>query len=148
VWQNGGRRAAGPRIARGGREPVRFLSQRRSKHQAGVAVVPGRGLFEVYQAGALTVLGFGGRDVLDDYNVAQCRDEIMQLVRQHRCTALAFDLTGVKLVPSGLLGLLASLKKLGIEVHVFNPSEDMREVLEITKLKQFMEVHDVEVGRA
>jgi anti-anti-sigma factor len=108
-------------------------------------VAAGKALFEVYQAGELTVLGFGGRDVLDDYDVAQCRDEITRLVRQHQCRALAFDLTGVRLMPSGLLGLLASLKKLGIDVHVFNPSEDVREVLEITKLKAFMEIHQVEV---
>ena len=105
----------------------------------------GKALFQVYQAGELTVLGFGDRDVLDDYNVAQCRDEIAQLVRQHHCQALAFDLTGIKLMPSGLLGLLASLKRLGIDVHVFNPSEDVREVLEITKLKAFMEIHQIEV---
>ncbi|HUG92330.1 MAG TPA: STAS domain-containing protein [Planctomycetaceae bacterium] len=107
----------------------------------------GKGLFEVYQAGELTVLGFGGRDVLDDYNVAQCRDEISQLVRQHQCKTLALDLTGVTLIPSGLLGLLASLKRLGIDVHVFNPSDDVREVLEITKLKAFMEIHDVDIAR-
>ena len=105
----------------------------------------GSKLFEVYQAGQLTVLGFGGRDVLDDYNVAQCRDEIMQLVREHECRALAFDLTGVRLLPSGLLGLLASLKRSGIDVHVFNPTADVREVLEITKLDAFMEVHEVEI---
>ena len=105
----------------------------------------GSKLFEVYQAGALTVLGFGGRDILDDYNIAECRDEIVGLIRQHQCRALAFDLTGVKLLPSGLLGLLASLKRSGIDVHVFNPTADVREVLEITKLNAFMEVHEVEI---
>ncbi|MBW3541142.1 MAG: STAS domain-containing protein [Planctomycetes bacterium] len=100
---------------------------------------------QVYETGKLTVLGFGGRDVLDDFNVAQCRDEIVALIKQHGCETLAFDLTGVKLIPSGLLGLLASLRKLGVRVHIYNPSEDVREVLAITHLNEFLEVHEVEV---
>ena len=65
---------------------------------------------EVYQAGELTVIGFGGREVLDDMNVAECRDELVHLIREHHCTVMAFDLTRVRLVPSGLLGLLASIQ--------------------------------------
>ncbi len=96
----------------------------------------------VYEAGKLTVVGFGRHDVLDHVNVPQCRDELAQLIREHNCEVLAFDLTGVKLIPSGMLGLLASLHKLGVTVMVFNPSEDMKEVMQITKLDQFLEVHE------
>ena len=93
---------------------------------------------EVYQAGELTVIGFGGREILDDLNVAECRDELVDLIRQNQCKVLAFDLTRVRLVPSGLLGLLASIRKQGVEVHLYNPSSDIREVLEITKLDQVL----------
>jgi len=101
---------------------------------------------EVYQAGQLTVIGFGGREVLDDMNVAECRDELVQLIREHNCNVLALDLTRVRLVPSGLLGLLASIRKQGIEVHLYNPSADIREVLEITKLDELLQVHFVEIA--
>ena len=104
-----------------------------------------QGTLEVYEAGQLTVIGFGGRDVLDDVNVAECRDEIAALIKEHACKVLAFDLTGVKLLPSGLLGLLASLRQLGVDVHIYNPSEDVREVLEITRLDQMMQVHEIEI---
>lgn len=36
----------------------------------------GQGMLEVYEAGRLTVLGFGGRDVLEHINLSECRDEI------------------------------------------------------------------------
>lgn len=101
---------------------------------------------EIYQAGELTVIGFGGREVLDDMNVADCRDELVELIRENQCKTLAFDLTGVKLIPSGLLGLLASIRKQGVEVHLYNPSSDIREVLEITKLDQVLQLHDLELG--
>jgi len=101
---------------------------------------------EVYQAGELTVIGFGGREVLDDMNVSECRDELVELIRSHDCKVLAFDLTRVRLIPSGLLGLLASIRKQGVEVHLYNPSADIREVLEITKLDQVLQLHELEIA--
>ncbi len=100
---------------------------------------------EVYAAGELTVLGFGGSEVLEHIDLSECRTEIAALVREHGCRNLAFDLTGVKLMPSGMLGLLASLRQLGVEVHLYNACPDIREVLEITRLDALMHLHDVEV---
>ncbi len=100
---------------------------------------------EVYEAGELTVIGFGGREVLDELNMAECRDEIWELIRNHRCSTLAIDLTGVRLIPSGLLGVLASVHRKGVEIHLYNPSEDIREVLEITKLDQLFHLHELEL---
>lgn len=100
-------------------------------------------ILEVYKAGKLTVVGFGGKDILDRINLTDCRDEIASLIKEHHCEVLAFDLTGIKLVPSGMLGLLASLKKLGVEVHIYNPSRDIRDVLEIMKLDRVMQIHDL-----
>lgn len=103
-----------------------------------------RRVLEVYRSGRLTVVGFG--DVpLDRINVSDCRDEITALVRENACEVLAVDLTGATMIPSGLLGLLASLRQLKVEVHVYNPSEDVREVLEITKLDQVLHVHELEL---
>ena len=100
-------------------------------------------VLRVYETGPLTVVGFGGADDPDQIDLGECREEIMQLLKLHECKTLAFDLTGVRLVPSGLLGLLASLKKLGIEVHLYNPSNDVREVLEITRLDKLFKIHEL-----
>lgn len=103
------------------------------------------GNLEVYEAGSLTVVGFGGREVLDHINVAECRDELISLIREHQCESLAVDLTGVRLIPSGLLGLLASIHKLGVDLHLYNACDDIREVLEITKLNQLIQLHEVAI---
>lgn len=102
-------------------------------------------ILEVYKVGPTTVVGFGGDDVLDTVNVAVCRAEILALINQVECEVLAFDLTGVTLLPSGLLGLLTSITKQDVAVHLYNPSEDIKEVLETTKLNTIMEVHEIEV---
>ena len=100
---------------------------------------------KVYEAGELTVVGFGGEEILDHVNVSDCRDEIVDMIEKFGCKTLAFDLTGVKLIPSGLLGLLASLRDLGVAVHLYNPSDDIREVLEITRLDQILEIHEIDI---
>jgi anti-sigma B factor antagonist len=105
-----------------------------------------RGRFlNVYQAGKLTVVSFVSAELLDQVVVSECREEIAELINENHCEVLAFDLTGVKLVPSGMLGMLASLGRLGVEVFVFNPSEEIREVLEITRLDTVLQVRDVDI---
>ena len=103
------------------------------------------GILEVYQAGKLTVVGFGGHEILDGIHLAECREGITQLLEEYDCEVFAFDLTGVKLVPSGLLGLLASLRQQDVEVHLYNPCEDIEDVLEITRLNEIIKVHKVDI---
>lgn len=101
-------------------------------------------VLRVYETGPLTVVGFGGREILDQIDLSECKSEIVSLLEQHNCKVLAFDLTGVRFIPSGLLGLLASLRRMDIEVHLYNPSDDVREVLEVTKLDQVFELHEIQ----
>lgn len=106
------------------------------------------GLLKVYSAGEVTVLGFGGSDVPSEFNAAHYRAAISDLLKAHHSFIVAFDLTGVRLVPSGMLGLLVSLTRiegLPLRVQVFNPSSNVREVLSITKLNRMIEVHEIDV---
>lgn len=103
------------------------------------------GILHVYEVGELIVLGFAGKDVPSSFNVAHYRDAIVELAQANNTGTIAFDLTGVQIVPSGILGLWASLKQQDIAVEVYNPSEDIEEVLEITKLNQIIEIKHVDV---
>lgn len=103
-------------------------------------------ILEVYSTGPTTVVGFGGRDVFDDANVAVYRDELVALIEKVQCETLAFDLTGVTFLPSGLLGLLTTLRDHNVDVHIYNPSADVREALSITHLDTLMTVHDIDVA--
>ncbi|MCA9056959.1 MAG: STAS domain-containing protein [Planctomycetaceae bacterium] len=106
------------------------------------------GLLKIYSVGPVTVLGFAGQDVPSEFNAAHYRAAISDLVRMHDAHTVAFDLTGVQLVPSGMLGLLVSLtrmKEAPIKVQLFNPSSDIREVLSITKLDRMLELCEVRV---
>lgn len=101
------------------------------------------GHLKVYEAGKVTVVGFDGVEVPDEVCVAGYREQLEKLIDQHQCETLAFDLTGVKLVPSGMLGLLISLKKKGVQIDLFNASEPLREALEVTHLLPMFNLREI-----
>ena len=101
------------------------------------------GLLRIYNAENPVVLGFGGQDVPGDFNAAHYRDSINDLIAGSETKAVSFDLTGVRIVPSGMLGLWVSLTQSGIAISVYNPNKDVRDVLSITKLDRMIAVHDV-----
>lgn len=100
-------------------------------------------ILKIYQTGELTVVGFGGKDVPDEVCIAIYRDQLFKLIDQHHCKVLAFDLTGVKLIPSGMLGVLTSLRAKVEKIELYNPSEDVRDVLRMTRLEQLFDIKEV-----
>ena len=102
-------------------------------------------LLQVYATDPIVVVGFGGAPIPDDHNLSAYRDELMDLLEQHNRKDIAFDLTGVLIVPSGIVGLLVSLVRQSINVSVFNASQEVREVFEVTQINQLVTLHNVEV---
>ena len=99
-------------------------------------------VLRVYETGSLTVIGLGETAVLDQSDVSECLEEISELVKLHDCQVLAFDLTDVEYIPSVMLGLLASLTRTGLEVHFYNISAEVREVLDLTQLGSLFTIHE------
>ena len=95
---------------------------------------------KIYAVGKRTVLGFGGQEILSQLNVTVYRDHLLSLIEEHSVETVAFDLTGIVVVPSGLLGLLASLREYDVSVELYNPSDDVREVLAVTRLDSLLQV--------
>ena len=100
-------------------------------------------ILKIYQTGELTVVGFGGQDVPDEVCIAIYRDQLFKLIDQHKCKVLAFDLSGVTLIPSGMLGVLTSLRAKVERIELYNPSEDVRDVLRMTRLEQLFDIKEV-----
>ena len=90
----------------------------------------------IYDVGESTLVGFKDTEVVDDVQLDTFREGLQQLLRENDCKTLVLDLTGVKIVSSGTLGFLFSLDRQGTAIRIYNPSEGVREVLEITKLGQ------------
>ena len=102
-------------------------------------------VLKIYQTGELTVVGFGGRDVPDEVCIAAYRTQLLDLIAEHQCKVLAFDLTGVQLVPSGMLGVLTSIRQRVDRLEIYNPSPDVKDVLKLTKLDRLFDIKEVAV---
>jgi anti-anti-sigma factor len=104
--------------------------------------------FHVYKTGRLTVVGFAARHLAEpEYRVA-CRDELLRLIDEHSCEVLVVDLMEVDIVSSWVLGILAAVRSHGIDVELYHPSPEIREILAITHLDDLLHVrHDAERAR-
>lgn len=102
-------------------------------------------ILQVLATGPTTIVSFGTADILEDINVVECRDEIINLIEESGTEVICFELSRVRLIPSGMLGLLASLRQMDLEVRILNPSPDVREVLAITNFDKLIEVEEVEL---
>ena len=101
-----------------------------------------RDLLQVRQTGRQTVVGFV-ENVPDDICVAECREQLFNLLETTGCEIVAFDMTNVIFLPSGLLGLFASVRNRNVAIQVINPSEQLRDALECTHLDRFVQAQYV-----
>lgn len=100
-------------------------------------------ILRVYETGETTVLGFGTGQLPEYLDIEETRDEIVEFLKRERSASVAFDVTGVAHVPSAMLGLWASLRRAGYPVHIYNPSRNVRAILEVTRLCRLFQLHDL-----
>ena len=103
----------------------------------------GEGKLEIYHAGSVTVVGFGGRRVETRIDFAPYRDVLTKLVNKHQCHVLAIDLRGVVLAPAGLLGVLVPIRKLVDRIELHNPSDSARRTLETIQRGSLFDICDL-----
>jgi anti-sigma B factor antagonist len=98
-------------------------------------------LLRITRDGPSLIIGFNHVDVPDEIYIAGYRQQVLRLLDEYPdCKLLTFDVTGIKLLPSGMLGLLASVKQRGRDVEVLNPSPDVRAALRVTKLDTLLTI--------
>jgi anti-anti-sigma factor len=98
-------------------------------------------VLRVYETDPIVVIGFGDA-VFDPDRITECREEIDELLALHDGKALAIDLLDVQSIPSVVLGMLASLTRLGRDVHLYNVSAEVQQVLDITRLGSLFRIHE------
>ena len=107
----------------------------------GAPAMPEQGTgYHVYKRGKLTVVGFDGRRLNDESQASQARDQLLHLIDHHDCQVLVVDLMDVSIVSSWILGILAAIKQQGVDVQLYHPSEEIRDVLSVTHLDQMLPV--------
>jgi anti-sigma B factor antagonist len=89
---------------------------------------------KITRSGRSVTIGFLGQEIVNDERcLAAHRDQLLQVIDDPDCDVVTFDLTGVKIVLSGMLGLLISARNRGREVELLNPSPEFQEILRTTR---------------
>jgi anti-sigma B factor antagonist len=99
-----------------------------------------RGRLRVHELGPRTVIGFSAADLPPEHALGAYLKEIYELIESSGCRELTFDLSEVTAIPSGFLGVMASVLKKGVAVSVKNPSREVREVLALTSFDRLVKV--------
>ena len=99
-------------------------------------------LLKVHETGDVTIIGFVNEPYLGATQVKAMSEELADIIDKHDPKVLQFDLTGVALMTSDMLGHLLSLRKSGVDIVLYNPSEDVRQIMKTTKLDLLFDVVD------
>jgi anti-anti-sigma factor len=94
-------------------------------------------VLKITHDGSAIVIGFNEVQMVDDLCIAGYRDQVFKLLEQNtNCQKLVFNVTNIKFLPSGMLGLMATVKKSGRNVELVNPTAEVREVLHLTRFDE------------
>lgn len=83
----------------------------------------------VYEAGDVTVMDLGAMDIWDGADLALIRDTLVALIVRDKRRAIGVDMSHVKYIPSGFFGMLFDWKDRGIEIHLYDPQPNVRNML-------------------
>jgi anti-anti-sigma factor len=97
-------------------------------------------VFQVRETGRLTLVRVNPEGVTDFERFEQCRDELVAILTKAGCIVVRFDIEGIPFLASGILGLLVSIRKAGVDIQIQNASEHVQDVLKVTRLDQLVEV--------
>jgi anti-anti-sigma factor len=97
-------------------------------------------VFQVRETGRLTLVRVNPEGVADYERFEQCCQQLTQILKTAGCVVVRFDVEDIPFLASGVIGLLVSMRKAGVEIQVQNASEHVRDVFRVTKLDQLVEV--------
>jgi anti-anti-sigma factor len=117
---------------RNGRGPV----VARRDPDAEIAVI----ILQVCRDEEVVSVDFGGEEFLGQNVLPTLREKLAAILEDYRPKVLCFDLKGVRMVTAEMLGVLVTMHNKGAKVALLNPSEEVRYVLEITKLNTLLQM--------
>lgn len=84
--------------------------------------------------GTQILISFQSHEIPDESRVAAFRTQLQKFCADAKCKRIKFDLAGIKILPSRMLGFLVTLKNEGNEVELVNVCPMVQDILRLTKL--------------
>lgn len=73
-------------------------------------------------------------------DMADCKERIAQVIDEHDCDEVVFGLGEVKILSSRFLALMAAIGQLDVSVWVESPTEEIQELLKLTRYDEVIKV--------
>ncbi|MBS0261790.1 MAG: hypothetical protein JSS02_07520 [Planctomycetes bacterium] len=90
--------------------------------------------------GSVVRVSFPDKHLADEARIGLYRQQLYNFLDRTGARSLQFDLEGVNLLASCTLGFFVSLKSAGYDVELINASAFILDVLDITKLTEYLKV--------
>ncbi len=98
-------------------------------------------LLNLAHDGARVRVGFNSSEMPDETRVARYRKQLHDYLQKANCKALTFDLAGLMILPSRMLGLFISLKTDGHDVELVNMSQNVQNIFRVTKISPLFTIN-------
>ena len=98
---------------------------------------------KVFTNGELSIVTFSDKGFLGRQSfIGDAGAHLDEIVEQHKTKVLIFDLEGITGLPSDMVGVLVGLQHRGIEIRLFNITDEVRMILETTRLHELFDVRE------
>lgn len=99
------------------------------------AQADGRDLLRIIRQDRRLTIEFNGQMIGEDTAcLAHIHQEMFDLLDSAEFDCVIVDLTGIKVVPRGLLEMLSTAAEHGCDVELLNPSQELLQILRAAKL--------------
>jgi anti-sigma B factor antagonist len=98
---------------------------------------------KVFTKGELSIVTFSDKGFLGRQSfIGDAGAHLDTIVEEHNTKILVFDLAEITGLPSDMLGVLVGLQHRGIEIRLFNVTDEVRMILETTRLEELFDIRE------
>jgi len=101
------------------------------------------GLLNLVHSDSRVLIGFNYKDMPDETRVARYRQQLLEFVQRTNCKSLKFDMRGIKIIPSRMLGFFVSLRNEGHDVELVDIEQGVQDVIRLTKLSPMFTIRAI-----
>jgi len=101
------------------------------------------GLLSLVHSDSQVLVGFNYKDMPDETRVARYRAQLLEFLQRTNCKSLKFDMRGVKIIPSRMLGFFVSLKNEGHEIELIDLEQGVQDVIRLTRLSSMFTIRPI-----
>jgi anti-anti-sigma regulatory factor len=97
----------------------------------------------IFTEGELTLVTFENKGSLGRQTfIGEAAEHLDRIVEEHDSKVLVIDLTRITVLPSDMIGVLVGLQHRGIQIRLFNVTDDVRLTLETMSLDDLFDLRE------